>query len=78
MFRSKRSKNMIGNSKNLIPSEDDIRKLIAEVPNIPPASIPVTIIQIMVARMMLKFIDKMRGNLAESINELEKSIDKFM
>jgi len=69
---------MSDDSTDLLPSEDEIKQLIAQVMESSLADIPILILRIEFARTMLRFVDKTRGNLAESINEFERNLDKLM
>jgi len=69
---------MSDDSTDLIPSEDEIKQLVAQIMEANLANAPMALLQIELARMMLRFIDKMRGNLAESIDEFERNTDKLV
>lgn len=66
---------MANNSKDLIPSEDEVKNIIAQMMQVDPIQIPVVLMQIHVARLMLKVIDKLRKDLDQSIKELEDQIE---
>jgi len=68
---------MTDKQEGLVPSQGEIKKLVAEVLNINLANAPVALLQIELARMMLNVIDKLRGELKGSICKLENNIDKF-
>ena len=63
-------------SKGLIPSENEIKTIMAQMMQTNPMQIPVVLMQIMVGRLMLKFLDKFKGELYSSIEALEKELDK--
>ena len=73
-MREKLMKNAL--NKGLIPSEDEIKKIVAQMMQISPTQIPVLLLQIEVARLLLKVIDRFRGELNESIKHLEDKIDR--
>ena len=63
-------------SKGLIPPEDEIRKIVAQMMQTNPMQIPVVLMQIMVGQLMLKYLDKLKSELYSSIEVLEKELDK--
>jgi len=67
-----------GNQEDLIPSKDEIRKIMAEVFQAYPTQAPVILMQIEVARMMQRYIERLKVQLEESIHEIGDNIDKNM
>jgi len=67
-----------GEQKGLVPSQDEVRKIMAKVFQAYPAQAPVILMQIEVARMMQNFIEKLKGQLEKSIQEMEDDMDKLM
>jgi len=63
-------------SKGLIPSEDELNEIIAQMMQTNPMQIPVVLLQLEIRRLILKTIDKLRAELAESIRCLEDEIAK--
>jgi hypothetical protein len=68
---SKDSKNI----NDLIPSESETQEIVTQLMQTAPMQIPVVVMQIYVARMMLKCIDRLRSDLNASIRDLEKKIE---
>jgi hypothetical protein len=66
---------MTDNLKGLMPSEDEIRQILAQVIKENPANYPTVLLQIEVARLMVKCLDRLKGEFDESIKRLEDSID---
>ena len=66
---------MSDQSKDLIPSEDEIRQILAQTMKENPSRYPVVVLQIELARLMVKFLDKLKEEFNESIRRLEDSID---
>ena len=58
-----------------MPSEDEIRQILAQVIKENPANYPTIMLQIEVARLMVKCLDRLKGEFSDSINRLEDSID---
>lgn len=63
-------------TKSLIPSEDEVKRIIAQMVQIEPTQIPVLLLQVELARLMLKFIDRLEKDLSESIERLESEINR--
>jgi hypothetical protein len=61
--------------KDLVPSEDDIKKIMAQMMMTDPTSLAVTLMQIEFARFSLKILDRLRKELTTSIEQLEKNIN---
>jgi hypothetical protein len=59
---------------NLLPSEDEITRIIVQTMQENPAQLPVILFRIELARFMVKAIDKFRESLIESIKQLEDTI----
>jgi hypothetical protein len=62
-------------SQNLVPSEDEIEKIITQMMTTNPTSLAVTLMQIEFARFSLKILDRLRKELTTSIEQLEKNIN---
>lgn len=62
-------------SESLIPSEDEIKRIVAHIMQTDPTSLPVVLLQIEFARLMLKVLSKLSGELAASIEQLENGIN---
>lgn len=62
--------------KGLIPSEDEINTIMAQTMRTNPMQIPVVLMQIVFGQLMLKYLDKLKGELFSSIEALEKKLDK--
>ena len=60
---------------NLLPSEDEITRIIAQTMQENPAQLPAILLRIGLAYLMVKAIDKFRESLIESIKQLEDSLD---
>jgi hypothetical protein len=60
----------------LLPSENEIRQILDRVVKENPANYPTVLLQIEVARLMAKFINRLEGEVTESIRRMEDSIDK--
>ena len=59
---------------NLLPSEDEIRQILDQTMIENPSCYPITVVQIELARLMVKAIDKFRESLIDSIKQLEDTI----
>jgi hypothetical protein len=66
--------NLSKDSKDLLPSETEIRQIIAQVLSTNPAQAPVVLMQIEVARLAMKVLDRFREVMAESIKQLEDKL----
>jgi hypothetical protein len=66
--------NLSKDSKDLLPSETEIRQIIAQVLAINPTQAPVVLMQIEVARLAMKVLDRFREVMAESIKQLEDKL----
>ena len=56
---------------NLLPSEDEIRQILTKTMKENPSRYPAVVLQIELARLMVKAIDKFRESLIESIKQLK-------
>ena len=67
---------MIDNqNKSLLPSEEEIHCLLERVIKENPANYPIILLQIETARLIVKFLDSLKGEFNKSIKRLEDSID---
>jgi hypothetical protein len=60
--------------KDLIRSKAEVKQVIAEVLATNPAQAPVVLMQIEVARLAMKVLDRFREVMAESIKQLEDKL----
>jgi hypothetical protein len=64
-------------AKSLMPSEDEIRQILDHAMRENPSNYPTVVLQIELARLMAKFITRLKGEIKESIRRLmEDSIDQ--
>lgn len=63
-------------SKGLIPTEDELKAIVAQLIEAAPMQIPVVLLQVQFARLMRKFIDRLGNELDESIRKLEDQINR--
>jgi hypothetical protein len=66
---------MTDSFKGLLPSEEEIRQILEQVIKENPSNYPTVLLQIEVARLMIKFLDRLKGEFSQSIRHLEDSID---
>ncbi len=59
---------------SLLPSEDEIGKILAQTMKENPSHYPAVVLQIELARFMVKAIDKLKESLVESVKQLEDTI----
>ena len=59
---------------NLLPSDDEIARIIEQTLQENPSQLPVVLFRIELARLMVRAIDKFRESLIESFKELEDTI----
>jgi len=59
---------------DLIPSEDEIRQILAQTMKDNPSRYPAVVLQIEIARSMANFIGKLNEALLESIKQLRNTI----
>jgi len=62
-------------SSGLVPSEAEIKELIAQLMQANPMQIPNVLLRIGVAKIMLKTINKLGSDLDKTIKRLENEID---
>jgi len=61
-------------TKDLIPTEDEICQILAQTIKDNPSRYPAVVLQIELARFMVKCLDKLKEELNESIKQLEDTI----
>jgi hypothetical protein len=61
-------------SKGLMPSDDEIRKILDQTMQENPSRYPAVVLQIELARLMVKTIYMFRESLIESTKQLEDTI----
>jgi ribosomal protein S24E len=59
---------------NTLPSESEIKEILAKMLETSPSQIPVVLLQIQFERLMLEAVGKLRSNLEVSIKQLEGMI----
>jgi hypothetical protein len=60
----------------LLPSESEIHQILYKAVKENPANYPTVLLQIKVAHLMAKFINRLEGEVTESIRRMGDSIDK--
>lgn len=63
-------------SKGLILTEKEINTIMAQMMQTNPMQVPVVLMQIMVGQLVLKYVDRLRGELYTAIKKLEEELDK--
>ncbi len=66
----------MNNLKDLIPSEDEVKEILAQVMATDPAQAPVVLLRIELAKLVLKFVDRVGKDLSKSIERLEGKINR--
>jgi len=61
---------------NLMPSEADIRAMLSQIAREDIGKLPVAMLQIGVARLVLKFVNRLKSELDASIKKLEDEINR--
>lgn len=61
---------------NLLPSEDDINQILSHIAKENPSNYATAVLQIELARFMVKYLEKLQGELNKSIKQLEDTILK--
>ena len=67
---------MEGLPDNLMPSDDDIQKILAEVAKSNPMKLPKTLIQIQFARLMAKQFGNLMGMWNKAADELDRKLSE--
>lgn len=62
-------------TKDLIPSEDEISQILTQTMKENPSHYLVVVLQIELARFMVKSIDRLKTELDESIRRMEDTLD---
>ena len=61
---------------SLMPSEADIRAMLSQIAREDIGKLPVAMLQIGVARLVLKFVNRLKSELDTSIKKLEDEISR--
>ena len=67
---------MEGSPDNLMPSDDDIQRILAEVAKSNPMKLPKTLIQIQFARLMAKQFGNLMAMWNKAADELDQKISE--
>lgn len=72
--KSRNSKITTPTTSCLVPSEDDIKQLLAQVVETDLMRLPEAMFEISCAHILLRHIDKLRDELYDALEELERKV----
>ena len=67
---------MTNEPNKLLPSEDELKTIVTQLMEVAPMQIPEALLRVQLARLVMGFLERIRGELDESIKRLEDEINK--